>query len=52
MVNKEFFQALDELERSGKLSKELLIESLDAGLASAYKQDYGESRNITVRLNE
>ena len=52
MVNKEFFQALDELERSGKLSKELLIESLEAGLASAYKKEYGESRNITVRLNE
>ena len=52
MVNREFFQALDELERGGKVSKQLLIESLEAGLASAYKKEYGESREITVRLNE
>ncbi len=52
MINKEFFLALNELERGGKITKELLIESLEAGLASAYKKEYGESRNITVRLNE
>ena len=52
MVNKEFFQALDLFEREKKISKELLIESLESGLASAYKKEYGESRMIAVRLNE
>lgn len=52
MVNKEFFQALDLLERDKKISKELLIDSLESGLASAYKKEYGESRQIAVRLNE
>ena len=52
MVNKEFFQALELLESEKKISKELLIESLEAGLVSAYKKEYGESRNIAVRLNE
>lgn len=52
MVNKEFFQALDVLEREKKISKELMLESLEAGLVSAYKKEYGESRTIAVRLNE
>lgn len=52
MVNKDFFLALDMLEKEKKVSKELLIESLEAGLASAYKKEWGESRSIAVKLNE
>lgn len=52
MVNKEFFLALDLIERENKISKEVMIESLQAGLASAYKKEHGESRNVVVRLNE
>lgn len=52
MVNKEFFLALDLIERENKISKDMLIESLEAGLASAYKKEYGEACNISVKLNE
>ena len=52
MINKEFFQALDMLEREKRVSKELLIESLEAGLVSAYKKEFGEARNVIVKLNE
>lgn len=52
MVNKDFFQALDMLEREKKISKELLLEALEAGLVSAYKKENNESRTIAVRLNE
>ncbi|MDD4839985.1 MAG: transcription termination factor NusA [Clostridia bacterium] len=52
MVNKDFFLALDLLEREKKVSRELLLESLEAGLASAYKKEWGESRNIVVKLND
>ncbi|NLZ25778.1 MAG: transcription termination/antitermination protein NusA [Clostridiales bacterium] len=51
-MNKEFFQALDMLEREKRVSKELLIESLEAGLVSAYKKEFGEARNVIVKLNE
>ena len=51
MVNKEFFQALDLFEREKKISKELLIESLESGLASAYKKEYGERSTPTVLLS-
>ncbi|MDR3216329.1 MAG: transcription termination factor NusA [Clostridiaceae bacterium] len=52
MINKEFFSALNALESEKKISKELLLESLEAGLASAYKKEYGETRALAVRINE
>jgi N utilization substance protein A len=51
MVSKEFFQALDSLEKERRINKEALIEAIEAGLVSAYKKEYGESRGIAVRLN-
>ena len=51
MIKKEFFAALDDLERDKKLDKKLLISSLEAGLASAYKKEMGEFRNVSVKLN-
>lgn len=52
MMNKEFFQALDDLEREQRIPKESMIESIEAGLVSAYKKEYGFASQISVRLNE
>ena len=52
MINKEFFIALDQLANERKLDKEMLIASIEAGLASAYKKEMGESRAVTVKMNE
>lgn len=52
MINKEFFQALEELERDQRIPKESMIESIEAGLVSAYKKEYGFASQISVRLNE
>ena len=52
MVNKDFFAALDELEKEKRIDKAVFIESLEAGLASAYKREAGEARNVLVVLNE
>lgn len=51
MVNKDFFLALDQLEKEMRLDKDMLIASLEAGLASAFKKETGESRAIAVNLN-
>lgn len=48
----DFFPALDELVREKKIDKNLLLEALQSGLASAYKKEFGETREIAVRLNE
>ncbi|MDD4315675.1 MAG: transcription termination factor NusA [Clostridia bacterium] len=50
MINKEFFAALEDLEKEKKLNKELLLSSLETGLASAYKKENGECRTVKVKL--
>ncbi len=52
MINKDFFAALSDLEREKKIDRATFIESLEAGLASAYKRESGEARNVIVVLNE
>ena len=51
MINKDFFQALDELESEKKINKEQFIETLETALASAYKKMYGEAKSALVKLN-
>ena len=51
MKNRELFLALDQLENEHKIDKQLLIASLEAGLASAFKKESGESRAVAVRMN-
>ena len=51
MKNKELFLALDQIEKEYKIDKSLLIASLEAGLASAFKKESGESRAVAVRMN-
>jgi len=51
MINKDFFQALDELENQKKINKEQFIQTLEAALTSAYKKTYGEAKSALVKLN-
>ncbi len=50
MINKDFFAALDELEKEKRIDKQEFIASLEAGLSSAYKKEYGDSAAIEVKL--
>ena len=51
MINKDFFQALDDLEAEKKIDKETFIKTLETALASAYKKMYGEAKSAYVKLN-
>ena len=51
MVNKDFFQALDDLEAEKKINKEQFIETLETALTSAYKKMYGEAKSALVKLS-
>ncbi len=52
MINKEFFAALEMLQRERGIDKQVFITALEAGLATAYKKENAEARNVMVRLNE
>lgn len=50
MVNKDFFLALEDLEREKGIKQETFIEALEAALVFAYKKNYGEASGISVKL--
>ncbi len=50
MTNKEFFLALDELEKEKKISKDVFIAALESGLSSAYKKETGEAKPVMIKL--
>ena len=52
MTNKDFFQALEELETTKKINSDQLIETLETALTSAYKKMYGEAKSAEVKLNK
>ena len=51
MINKDFFQALDDLEAEKKIDKNTFITTLETALTSAYKKMYGEAKSAMVKLN-
>lgn len=50
-MNKEFIQAVEDLEREKSISKDLLIEAIESALVSAYKKNYGTSQNVRVNID-
>lgn len=51
MINKDFFQALADLEEQKGINQEYFIEALEAALTSAYKKNFGEAKSAFVKLN-
>ena len=51
MVNKDFFVALDDLEREKRIDKEFFISALETALTSAYKKNFGTASSAMVKLN-
>lgn len=47
----EFIQAIEEIEKEKGVSKEILIEAIEAALISAYKRNFGSSQNVEVLVD-
>lgn len=50
-MNKEFFAALDLLEKEKGISKEYMIEKIEAALTAAYKKEYGSNTCVRVSID-
>ena len=50
MVSKDFFLALDDLEREKRIKESVFIEALETALVIAYKKHTGTSKAIDVKL--
>ena len=50
-MNAEFFEALDLLEKEKGISKEYMLEKIEAALTGALKREIGGSGNIRIKLD-
>ena len=50
MTNKDFFLALDALEKEKGIEKEYFLEALKTALTTAYKRNFDEVRPVEVEL--
>ncbi len=47
----EFVEALSEIARTKDISKDVLIEAIEAALISGYKRNFGSCQNVRVSIN-
>ena len=50
-MNKEFFAALQLLEKEKGIPQEYMIEKIEAALVSAFKKEYGSNTNVRVNID-
>lgn len=51
MVNKELFLAIDELSKEKGIPKGILMDKIQAAIATAYKKELGAGDNLVVEMN-
>src|SRR5699024_9249458 len=50
-MNAEFIEALSQLEKEKGISKEVLIDAIEAALISAYKRNFHSAQNVRVDID-
>ncbi|MHB8928522.1 MAG: transcription termination factor NusA [Bacillota bacterium] len=50
-MNREFIDALDDIEREKGISKNILLEAIEAALISAYRRNFGSTQNVRVVID-
>jgi N utilization substance protein A len=50
-VKNELFDALDQLEKEKGITKETLLDAIEAALITAYKKNFGSAQNVKVTID-
>ncbi len=50
-MNTQLLEALADLMREKGISKEVVMEAIEAAIVSAYKRNFGQAQNVRVDLN-
>ena len=50
-MNHEFMEALDELEKDRGINKEIIIDTIEQALLTAYKKNFGSAQNVRVEVD-
>ena len=51
-MNKEFFEALEELSIEKGISKEYLLDAIESALLTAYKKNFNAQENVKIVIDE
>lgn len=50
-MNVEFIEALEQIQKDKGISKDILVEAIEAALISSYKRNFGSRQNVRVEIN-
>lgn len=50
-MNVEFIEALEQIQKDKGISKDILIDAIEAALISSYKRNFGTAQNVRVEIN-
>ena len=50
-MNIEFMEALEQIQQDKGISKDVLIEAIEAALISSYKRNFGSTHQVRVEVN-
>ena len=50
-MSSELLDALTELEQQKGISRDVLIEAIEAALVTAYKRNFNQAQNVRVDIN-
>src|SRR5699024_6640403 len=51
-MNKDFILALEELEKTKNVSKEVILEALEKALVKSYQKNYDNNENVDVVIDQ
>lgn len=51
LMSIDFIEALSDIEREKGISKELLIDAIEAAMISSYKRNFNSAQNVRVDIN-
>ena len=50
-MNTEFIEALEQIQKDKGISKDILIDAIEAALISSYKRNFGSAQNVRIEIN-
>ncbi len=50
-MNSELIRAINQISAEKELSKQVILEAIEAALVSAYKRNFGSAANVTARID-
>lgn len=51
-MNKDFIDALVEIEKEKGISKDVIFDALESALFSSYRKNFGSSQNVEIEMNK